>query len=214
MQRAVSHVSTVPERGSTPPGAARERDETLIERYREIVHRIAGRVHRRAPPSVQRDDLVAAGMSGLWDALRRRADHPGESFDYYVCRRVRGAVMDELRAEDWLPRRRAELPGRGGSAPPRGVVHLEDLGQRERGQASTAEGADGEELTGRKRDVERLRAGLARLPSRERYVLTMRDLDDVSIKNLGEALGVSPPRVCQIRNQALRRLREWLEAAA
>ncbi len=214
MQRASPHESTHAELGPASPSAAREADATLIERYREIVHRIAGRVHRRSPPSVQREDLVAAGMSGLWDALRRRSELSGENLDYYVCRRVRGAVIDELRAEDWLPRRRGERWGRHGSGAALAVVHLEDLGPREQGQASLAEGADGEELTGRKRAVERLRAGLERLPPRERYVVTRRDLDDVSIKNLGEALGVSPPRVCQLRTQALRRLRGWLEDAA
>jgi len=147
-------------------------------------------------------------MSGLWEALRRRAGRTGDSFDYYVCRRVRGAILDELRAEDWLPRRRQ------GAGRSRVVLHLDDLGPREQHHASLAEDADGEALTGRKRVVERIRAGIDRLPPRERLVLTMRDLDDVPIKDLGEALGVSSPRVCQLRSQALRRLRAWLEDAA
>ncbi|HOU90650.1 MAG TPA: sigma-70 family RNA polymerase sigma factor [Polyangiaceae bacterium] len=195
-------------RAAASPRAGSNGDATLVEQYRELVQRIAGRIHRRAPPSVRREDLVAAGMSGLWDALRRRAGRPGESFEYYVCRRVRGAILDELRAEDWLPRRRR------GAGPSRVVLHLDDLGSHEQNQASLAEDTDGEELTGRKRAVERIRAGLDRLPPRERYVLTMRDLDDVPIKELGEALGVSRPRVCQLRSQALRRLRAWLEDAA
>ncbi|MBN2193923.1 MAG: sigma-70 family RNA polymerase sigma factor [Polyangiaceae bacterium] len=192
-----------------------DHDAVLVEHYRELVQRIAGQVHRRSPPSVQRDDLVAAGMSGLWDALRRRSERPEESFDYYVCRRVRGAIIDELRAEDWLPRRRG---GETNSVPPGGapvaVVHYDDLGVRDRCRVQLGGESDSEDLVGRKRAVERVREGLERLPPRERYVLIMRDLDEVPIKELGEELGVSKPRVCQIRTQALRRLRGYLDDAA
>jgi DNA-directed RNA polymerase specialized sigma24 family protein len=106
---------------------------------------------------------------------------------------VRGAILDELRAEVWLPRRRQ------GAGRSRVVLHLDDLGPREQHHASLAEDADGEALTGRKRVVERIRAGIDRLPPRERLVLTMRDLDRRSHQGLGEALGVSvsSPRVCQ-----------------
>lgn len=189
------------------------RETELVETYRELVLRIAGQIQRRSPPSVQRDDLVAAGMSGLWDALRRRHEHPEETFDFYVCRRVRGAIIDELRAEDWLPRRRSVEARAAGSACC-AVVHYDDLGRRERRRASFDPGSDSEELVGRKRVAERVRAGLERLPARERHVLMMRDLDGVPIKDLGAELGVSKPRVCQLRSQALRRLRSYLEDAA
>jgi hypothetical protein len=58
--------------------------------------------------------------------------------------------------------------------------------------------------------LERVMDALSRLPARERYVLLMRDVEGVPIKDLGEELGVSRPRICQLRTQALRRLREFL----
>lgn len=187
----------------------------LVHRYRPVVLRIAAQIHRRSPPSIERDDLIAAGMSGLWDALRRRDQRPEESFDFYVCTRVRGAIIDELRAEDWLPRRRGRNPD--GSRPARAVpavVHYEDLGLRDRHRVASREEFDSEDALEQKMTLERVLRGLDHLPPRERYVLVKRDLHGVPIKDLGEELGVSKPRVCQLRTQALRRLREYLDPAA
>jgi RNA polymerase sigma factor for flagellar operon FliA len=159
--------------------------------------------------------LIAAGMSGLWDALRRRDQRPEESFDFYVCTRVRGAIIDELRAEDWLPRRRGRNPD--GSRIPRQaptVVHYEDLGLKDRHRVAAREEFDSEDALEQKMALERVMKGLDHLPARERYVLVKRDLQGVPIKDLGEELGVSKPRVCQLRTQALRRLREYLDTAA
>src|SRR5258708_851660 len=80
-----------------------------------------GRLLRKLPPNVLRDDLLAAGTFGLVDALRKSADR-GPAFDWYARIRIRGAVVDELRAQDWLTRRartrvaRAQAEGAGGSA--------------------------------------------------------------------------------------------------
>jgi RNA polymerase sigma factor for flagellar operon FliA len=187
----------------------------LVARYRPVVMRIAAQIHRRSPPSIQRDDLIAAGMSGLWDALRRRDERPPETFDFYLCTRVRGAIIDELRAEDWLPRRRGR--NADGTRPERtvpAVVHYEDLGLRDRHRVASREEDNSEEMLAQKMAIERVLRGLDCLPARERYVLVKRDLHGVPIKDLGEELGVSKPRVCQLRTQALRRLREYLDAAA
>lgn len=187
----------------------------LVEQYRGVVTRIANQIHRRSPPSIERDDLIAAGMSGLWDALRRREERPEESFDFYVCTRVRGAIIDELRAEDWLPRRRGRNPdGTRAGRPIASVVHYEDLGLRDRGRVAISDDLGGDEVLEQKLSIERVIEGLAHLPERERYVLVKRDLQGVPIKDLGEELGVSKPRVCQLRTQALRRLREYLDTAA
>jgi len=181
-----------------------------------MVLRIASQIHRRSPPSIERDDLIAAGMSGLWDALRRRDQRPEKSFDFYVCTRVRGAIIDELRAEDWLPRRRGRTNTSSvrPSGPAPAVVHYEDLGVRDRYRAASNESMDSEEALEQKLALERIMKGLDQLPERERYVLVKRDLHGVPIKDLGDELGVSKPRVCQLRTQALRRLREFLDNAA
>jgi len=79
--------------------------QELLARYEPLVRKIAGGFQRKLPRNVLREDLIAAGMSGLWDAIRRHPDGPSESFEWYVRVRIRGAILDELRAQDWLPRR-------------------------------------------------------------------------------------------------------------
>src|SRR5580693_8720352 len=97
--------------------------------YMYLVHQVVARVLRKLPPNVLRDDLIAAGTFGLVDALRKSADR-GPAFDWYARIRIRGAVVDELRAQDWLTRRartrvaRAQALGLGGSA---AVIGFDDL---------------------------------------------------------------------------------------
>src|ERR1700733_544925 len=66
--------------------------------YMPLVHQVVGRVLRKLPPNVLRDDLVAAGAFGLIDALRKSVDR-GPAFDWYARIRIRGAVVDELRSQ-------------------------------------------------------------------------------------------------------------------
>ena len=76
---------------------------------------MVGQVARRLPSNVQRDDLLAAGVYGLVDSLRRNGGDGGAGFAWYARLRIRGAIVDELRAQDWLSRRaRTRLAGQGG----------------------------------------------------------------------------------------------------
>src|SRR3984957_7281968 len=87
---------------SHPPTNTPTREELGL--YMPLVHQVVGRVLRKLPPNVLRDDLVAAGAFGLLDALRKSVDR-GPAFDWYARIRIRGAVVDELRSQDWLTRR-------------------------------------------------------------------------------------------------------------
>lgn len=77
---------------------------TTIQQYAPMVRRIAYHMMGRLPASVQLDDLLQAGMMGLMDALSRYDDSQGIAFETYAQQRIRGAILDELRAYDWLPR--------------------------------------------------------------------------------------------------------------
>src|SRR5437870_4851036 len=79
--------------------AATSLEAELIRRYVPVVQQIVGGFQRRLPRSVLRDDLVAAGMCGLWDAIRKHGQNRSERFDWYVRVRIRGAILDELRAQ-------------------------------------------------------------------------------------------------------------------
>jgi len=76
----------------------------LVERYIPLVRRAAQKVAARMPGNVQRDELESAGIVGLMEAIKKyRLDH-GASFETYCSARIRGAMLDELRAQDWTPR--------------------------------------------------------------------------------------------------------------
>lgn len=76
----------------------------LLEQYMPLVRRHALALQVRLPASVELDDLVQAGMVGLLDALERFDATQGASFSTFANQRVRGAMIDELRSRDWMPR--------------------------------------------------------------------------------------------------------------
>jgi RNA polymerase sigma factor for flagellar operon FliA len=75
-----------------------------LEKFAPLVKRIAHHMMSRLPGSVEADDLVQVGMIGLMDALNRYEEMPGAQFETYAQQRIRGAMLDELRQLDWLPR--------------------------------------------------------------------------------------------------------------
>ena len=77
---------------------------TLIERYLHIVRFNAERIHAKLPTEVELDDLTSAGMFGLIDAIEAFDLERGVKFETYCSPRVRGAILDELRSMDWVPR--------------------------------------------------------------------------------------------------------------
>ena len=76
----------------------------LIEHYLPIVRFNAERVHSKLPTEVDVEDLVSAGMFGLIDAIEAFDLERGVKFETYCSPRVRGAILDELRSMDWVPR--------------------------------------------------------------------------------------------------------------
>ena len=77
---------------------------SAIERYGPMVRRVAAQMMAKLPSSVEMDDLVQAGMIGLMDAMTRYEASHGAQFETFAMQRVRGAMLDELRGADWLPR--------------------------------------------------------------------------------------------------------------
>jgi RNA polymerase sigma factor for flagellar operon FliA len=78
--------------------------DQLVQRFAPLVKRIAYHLMARLPSSVQIDDLVQNGMIGLLDAIDRFETGMGAQFETYAMQRVRGAMLDGLRENDWLPR--------------------------------------------------------------------------------------------------------------
>ncbi|MFM9885928.1 MAG: RNA polymerase sigma factor FliA [Burkholderiales bacterium] len=78
--------------------------EDYIERYAPLVKRMASHLLAKLPASVEADDIIQAGLIGLMDAASRFEEGQGVQFETYATQRIRGAMLDELRASDWLPR--------------------------------------------------------------------------------------------------------------
>jgi RNA polymerase sigma factor for flagellar operon FliA len=76
----------------------------LLTEHMPLVKRLAHQMKAKLPPSVEVDDLVQAGMIGLLDAISRYEENHGAQFETYAVLRIRGAMLDELRNSDWMPR--------------------------------------------------------------------------------------------------------------
>jgi len=82
----------------------RQLRNTLMENYLPIVKYNADRVSAKLPDEVETDDLVSAGIFGLMDAIDAFDLARGVKFETYCAARIRGAILDELRSMDWVPR--------------------------------------------------------------------------------------------------------------
>ena len=78
--------------------------EALIRQYSPLVRRLAHHMMAKLPPSVQVDDLIQVGLIGLSEALNRYEAHQGVQFETFATQRIRGAMIDELRENDWMSR--------------------------------------------------------------------------------------------------------------
>ncbi len=84
--------------------AARTSTSDQVARHADLVRRIAHHLAARLPPNVEVDDLIQAGMVGLIEAARQFDHNAGASFETYASIRIRGAMIDEIRRGDWVPR--------------------------------------------------------------------------------------------------------------
>lgn len=84
------------------PGSPIETE--LVEKYLPLVKSVVGRLAMTLPPHVDGEDLYSAGLGGLLNAIRNYDPTAGTAFETYARLRIRGAVFDELRRMDWVPR--------------------------------------------------------------------------------------------------------------
>lgn len=79
-------------------------DQIIIDKYASLVRFIAEKIAARLPASVELDDLISSGVIGLMDAIKKYNPKMENKFKTYAEFRIRGAILDELRAQDWVPR--------------------------------------------------------------------------------------------------------------
>jgi len=85
-------------------GQYKESPQAFIERYSSLVKRIAYHLMGRLPSSVQVEDLIQSGMIGLLEAQQNYDPTKGASFETFAGIRIRGAMLDDIRRGDWVPR--------------------------------------------------------------------------------------------------------------
>lgn len=184
--------------------------------YMPIVHQVVARVLRRLPPNVLRDDLVAAGTFGLVDALRRNPERSA-AFEWYARIRVRGAVVDELRAQDWLTRRtrsrlaKAQEKGEAGSM---AIVGFDDLPDGQAQAFVDASMPSPDEQVSARMERAALDLAVSTLPDREASIVRWHYFDGVAFKDIASRLGVSEPRISQLHARAMTRLRTTMTTGA
>lgn len=82
----------------------RAHKEHILDEHVQLVRKMAQLLKAKLPANVEVDDLIQAGMIGLLDAMRRYEETQQAQFETYAAQRIRGAMLDELRSMDWLPR--------------------------------------------------------------------------------------------------------------
>lgn len=80
------------------------RQTKLIEQHAVLVKKIAYQLMAKLPPNIEMDDLIQSGMMGLIESIERYEEGHGAEFETYASTRIRGAMLDELRSIDWVPR--------------------------------------------------------------------------------------------------------------
>ena len=220
--------------------------DQLVQRFAPLVKRIAYHLMARLPSSVQIDDLVQNGMIGLLDAISRFEAGLGAQFETYAAQRVRGAMLDGLRENDWLPRslrrdfRRIEaavsqLEQNYGRPPSenelanaldmsladyqkllqdtRGhqLISFDDLVADDDADFLERHLSDETNEPSQLLEDESLRRaliqGIELLPEREKLMMALYYEQDLNLREIGEVMGVTESRVCQLHSQAVARLR-------
>jgi RNA polymerase sigma factor FliA len=228
---------------------ARELRDKLIVRYSPMVKYVAGRVSVGLPHTIEQCDLVSYGIFGLIDAIEKFDNERAIKFETYAITRIKGAIIDELRSIDWVPRSvrakaRAiekayakleaqllrtpsdlevanelgltedELQAQFSQISFVGIVALDEvLSGGDRGESTTlgdtlADRHDGPMAAFEIEEMKQILAGaINRLGDREKIVLSLYYYEGLTLAEIGQVLGVTESRVCQIHTKAVLQLR-------
>jgi RNA polymerase sigma factor FliA len=228
--------------------------DRLILTYAPLVKYVAGRLGSGLPAHVDEGDLVSYGLLGLIGAIERFDPDRDIKFETYAISRIKGSIIDELRAMDWVPRSVrarardieraiAELEAKLGRAPNDEEIsgklgltqdELDDsLTEISRSSIAaldelwTVQGGTGDQVAlidtiedthgpaptaalDRSEMKEMIADSISRLPEREKLVITLYYYEELTLREIGEVLGVTESRVSQLHTKAILRLKARL----
>jgi RNA polymerase sigma factor FliA len=228
--------------------------ERLILHYSPLVKYVAGRVGVGLPPNIEQADLVSYGIFGLIDAIEKFDLERAIKFETYAISRIKGAIIDELRAIDWIPRSvrykarevekayaaleaalhrtptESEVAGELGISLDElhtifsqvsfvNVIALDELLNvgGERGDklslVDTLEDTKAEdpvEVFETEETKYLLSRAINTLPEREKIVVTLYYYEGLTLAEIGQVLGVTESRICQMHTKAVLQLRAKL----
>ncbi len=232
-----------------------ENKDQIILDYAPMIKYVANRIALRLPPHVEVDDLISVGVLGLIDAIEKFDPGRGAKFKTYAEFRVRGAILDELRSMDWVPRSVRQKASNLDSVveklqaklgrPPEDeevaeemglsldeffetlqqtqnmpVLSLEDLGiSKESGEQQSlldclaGKGDSDPQTQLRLNELKEIIAkAIDTLPEKERLMISLYYYEELTMKEIGEVLGITESRVSQIHSKAVFRLRSKLKS--
>jgi RNA polymerase sigma factor FliA len=232
--------------------------ERLVVAYSPLVKYVAGRTAAGLPPHVEESDLISYGLGGLIAAIERFDPAREIKFETYAIMRIKGAIIDELRAMDWVPRSvrarareveraNAKLEHRLQRAPTdkeiaaelkvsldelneslltishSSVVALDELWSTSDSSGDQVSLMDTLEDTtapdpAKALDIgdlkDRIADSIATLPEREKLVIALYYYENLTLREIGEVLGVTESRVSQLHTKAVLRLRSRMHEEA
>jgi len=231
--------------------ANQERDQIVLE-HLPLVRAIAVRVHENLPVHVDLDDLVHAGVLGLFDAAKKYNPRKKVAFSSYAKHRIKGAILDSLRQLDWASRdlrRRhkqveavtrdlaavlnrnptqaevAEKMGLGEKRWRRMMMELRNVGLvsasgRPQDQSDAAPpdfpaeaSTQPDHICLRGQMRIHLRVAMNSLPDRYRKVVQLYYTNELTMREIGDMMGINESRVSQIHKSALHKMATALQAA-
>jgi len=231
----------------------------IVHAYLPLTRYVAGKLAKRLPPSVEFDDLISYGTMGLLDAIEKYDVEKKVKFGTYAVSRIRGAVLDELRSLDWVPRSvrtkartvdtatekleyqlgrpptQDEMARELGldreefaalahdAATPRLVSLWRDRGDSGSGDAPLYALSPAEMLVDKSVDdplsssvsgevAEVVATVVSRLDERQRTILALYCVEELTLSEIGDVLGVTESRVCQMHTRTVRAIQGELEA--
>ena len=232
--------------------------ERLVVAYLPLVKYVAGRMASGLPSHVEEGDLISYGLIGLIGSIERYDLDREIKFETYAVARIRGAIIDELRSLDWVPRSvrakardvekaHSQLENKLGRAPNEeemadklgvsvddfrttlleiansSVLALDDLwtvSDPDGGQVSLLDtirdpnAIDPEEAIDTVELKDRLADAIESLPDRERLVIALYYYEALTLREIGDVLGVTESRVSQLHTKAVLGMRSHLQNAA